>query len=52
MDLNHRPKAYESSALPLSYAAIEAKFWFFLGGIPNFAVKLALFLSSNAVFLS
>ncbi len=23
VDLNHRPKAYESSALPLSYAATE-----------------------------
>ena len=23
VDLNHRPKAYESSALPLSYAAMR-----------------------------
>ena len=42
VDLNHRPKAYESSALPLSYAAIEAEFWVLISVVSNSAVKLAL----------
>ena len=44
MDSNHRPAVYETAALPLSYAGIEAKFQFLLDVMSTFCIKLALFL--------
>ena len=50
MDSNHRPAVYETAALPLSYAGIEAIFCLLINFMSNGGVNLASFFRKHSIF--